>query len=91
LFKRIKQPSLTLYYYESEEKQDPQVKVSAMLRMNEELATPIEKKVAVNVPTAGAHVLGSWLVSHDVDGVYKEIEKFAVKTLRMDKVKRGGR
>ncbi|MEJ7644089.1 MAG: alpha/beta hydrolase [Chryseolinea sp.] len=91
LFQRIKQPSLSLYYFESEEKQDPQVKVSAILRMNEELGTPIDKKVAVNVPTAGAHVLGSWLTSNDVEGVYKEIEKFAVKTLRMDKVKKVGR
>ena len=34
-FKGVTQPSLTLYYYKNEEEQDPQVKVSAMLTMNE--------------------------------------------------------
>lgn len=86
LFKRIKQPSLTLYYYMNEEEQDTQVKVSAMLEMNEQLATPPDLKVAVNVPTAGAHVLGSSLTSKDIEGVYKEIEKFAVDKLQLKKV-----
>lgn len=86
LFSRIKQPSLTLYYYKNEEEQDPQVKVSAMLEMNGQLATPPDLKVAVNVPTAGAHVLGSSLTSKDIESVYKEIEKFAVDKLKMEKV-----
>jgi len=83
LFQRIHQPSLTLYYYKSEEEQDPQVKVSGMLTMNEQLATPPDLKFAVNIPTAGAHVLGSSLTSKDTEGVYKEIEKFALETLKL--------
>jgi esterase/lipase len=86
LFQRIKQPCLTLYYYENEEEQDPQVKVSAMLKMNEQLATPEDFKAAVNIPTAGAHVLGSSLTSKDIESVYKEIEKFAVDKLKLRKV-----
>lgn len=83
LFERIRQPSLTLYYYKSEAEQDPQVKVSAMLEMNEQLSTNPDMKLAVNVPSAGAHVLGSSLVSQDVDGVYREIEKFALEKLKL--------
>ncbi len=82
-FRKVHQPSLSLYYYRNEEEQDPQVKVSAMLRMNEQLATPDSLKVAKAIPSAGAHVLGSSLTSHDVDGVYAEIEKFALEKLQM--------
>ncbi|MBA4053632.1 MAG: alpha/beta hydrolase [Marivirga sp.] len=85
-FQKIKQPSLTLYYYKSETEQDPQVKVSAMLSMNEQLSTPEDLKALVNIPTAGAHVLGSSLTSKDVESVYREIEKFAVAKLKLQKV-----
>ena len=51
-FAKIKQPSLTLYYYKNEEEQDPQVKVSAMLKMNEELGTPADMKEAIAFPNA---------------------------------------
>lgn len=90
LFKRIKQPSLTLYYFKSEEEQDPQVKVSAILEMNQALATPDDLKVIVNVPTAGAHVLGSSLVTKDLETVYKEIEKFALEKLKLKKANEVG-
>jgi pimeloyl-ACP methyl ester carboxylesterase len=82
-FKKVTQPSLTLYYYKNEEEQDPQVKVSAMLEMNEQLATPDSLKFAIAVPTAGAHVLGGSMVSKDVQSVYKEMEKFALNTLKL--------
>ena len=83
LFARIHQPSLTLYYYKDEEHQDPQVKVSAMLEMHEQLGTPANLKVAKAVPEAGAHVLGSTMTSKDVDGVYREIRDFAINKLEM--------
>lgn len=86
LFKRVKQPSLTLYYYKNEEEQDPQVKVSAMLEMHKALGTPESMKVAQAVPTAGAHVIGSSLTSKDIESVYQAIEKFAVEKLNMSKV-----
>lgn len=84
-FNRIRQPSLTLYYYKNEEEQDPQVKVSAMLEMHEALATPDSLKVATAMPLAGAHVLGSSMTCADVDGVYSTIEQFAVQHLGMGK------
>jgi len=86
LFQRIKQPSLTVYYYKNEEEQDPQVRVSAMIEMNEQLSTPGDLKVAVSVPTAGAHPIGSGLASKDVNAVYAEIEKFATEKLKLPKV-----
>ena len=82
-FSKVTQPSLTLYYYKNEEDQDPQVKVSAMLTMNERLGTPTDFKVAKAMPSAGAHVIGSSLTSKDVDGVYREIEQFAIDKLKM--------
>ena len=85
-FKSVTQPSLTLYYYKNEEEQDPQVKVSAMLTMNEQLGTPADFKVAKAMPATGAHVLGSSMTSKDVEGVYLEIERFAIDKLKLTKV-----
>jgi esterase/lipase len=86
LFQKVTQPSLTLYYYKNEEEQDPQVKVTAMLKMHEQLGTPTDLKVARAMPGAGAHVLGSSMTSKDLEGVMKEIEKFATEKLRMTKI-----
>jgi esterase/lipase len=82
-FSKVTQPSLTLYYFKNEEEQDPEVKVSAMLEMNQQLGTPDSLKVAVAIPNVGAHVLGSSLVSNDVDGAYREIEKVAFVKLHL--------
>jgi pimeloyl-ACP methyl ester carboxylesterase len=84
-FERVKQPCLTLYYYKDEENQDPEVKVSAMLEMNKQLGTPDKLKEAIAIPNAGAHVIGSSLVSKDVEGVYKEMERFAIEKIGMKK------
>jgi esterase/lipase len=86
LFARIKQPTLTLYYYKDDEHQDSQVKVSAMLEMHEQLATPADLKVAKAMPETGAHVIGSALTSNDIDGVYSEIRSFALNKLKMSNV-----
>lgn len=82
-FRRVKQPCLTLYYYKNEEEQDPQVKVSAMLTMHEQLGTPAELKQAIAIPTAGAHVMGGAMASKDVESVYAAIEQFAIEKLGM--------
>jgi pimeloyl-ACP methyl ester carboxylesterase len=80
-FSKITQPSLTLYYYKDEEHQDPTVKVSAMLKMNEALGTPAELKETIAIPGAGAHVIGSHLVSEDLESVEKAINTFAEQKL----------
>lgn len=84
-FEKVKCPSLTLYYYKNEQEQDPQVKVSAMLEMNKQLATQDDLKEIVAIPNAGAHVLGSPLISKDVPAVEAAVEKFAMEKLRMVK------
>jgi esterase/lipase len=83
-FNKVNQPCLTLYYYKNEEEQDPEVKVSAMLEMMDQLSTPENLKRAVAIPSAGAHVLGSDLVSKDVESVYSEIEKFSREVLQLE-------
>ncbi len=85
-FEKVKQPSLTLYYYKNEKEQDPLVKVSAILEMNKQLGTPDSLKVAIPIPGAGGHVLGSYIVSKDIESVNREIRKFAVEKLKMKPV-----
>jgi esterase/lipase len=82
-FKKIKQPSLLLYYFKDEEHQDPVVKVSAMKRMFSQLSTPENKKRAVAIPNAGDHVLGSYIKSKDLRTVEDECEKFLKEVLQM--------
>jgi pimeloyl-ACP methyl ester carboxylesterase len=85
-FERIKQPSLTLYYYKDEEHQDPEVKVSAMLEMHKQLGTPDSLKVEQAIPDAGAHVIGGSLASKDVKSVYAAMEKFMLEKVHLKKV-----
>ena len=84
-FAKVKQPSLTLYYFKNEQAQDSEVKVSAMLEMNKALGTPDDMKEAIAMPKSEAHVIGSSLTSKDVDGVYAAIEKFAIEKLKLQK------
>ena len=86
-FRRVKQPTLTLYYYKNDEEQDSQVRVSAMLDMHEQLGTPDSLKVIRAMPEAGAHVLGSDLTSRDVEGVYREMKHFVEEMLRIPSTK----
>ena len=84
-FKNVTQPSLMLYYFKDDKHQDPIVKVSAMKRMFMQLGTPDSLKREVAIPNAGNHVLGSPIKSKDVEGVKKEIEKFAIEVLHLSR------
>lgn len=84
-FSRISQPSLTLYYYKNEEEQDPEVKVSAVLEMHEQLATPDSLKAAKAIPNAAAHVIGGSMASKDVESVYQAIEDFLLDKVHLVK------
>lgn len=86
-FRRVTQPSLTLYYYKNEEEQDPEVKVSGMLKMHAALATPENLKDAVALPKAGFHVIGSSLTSRDLPGVRQALDKFAIDKLKLAAVR----
>jgi pimeloyl-ACP methyl ester carboxylesterase len=82
-FRRVTCPALTLYYFKDEQNQDPTVRVSAMLRMHEQLGTEPSRKRAVAIPGAGEHVLASHLVSKDIPEVERQINLFAGEVLQM--------
>jgi hypothetical protein len=82
-FKKVKQPVLLLYYYKDEDHQDAVVKVSAMKRMFMQLGTPENLKRQKAIPTAGDHVIGSYIKSKDIETVEDECEKFATEVLKL--------
>lgn len=82
-FTRIKQPTLMLYYYKDDVHQDSVVKVSAMLKMFDELGTIPELKRKTAMSNTGDHVLGSYVKSNDYQGVEAEITKFMMDVLQM--------
>lgn len=82
-FKRVKQPTLMLYYYKDEVQQDSTVKVSAMQEMFSQLGTPSDLKRSLAMPATGDHVIGSYIKSKDVDGVKRECERFLREIVRL--------
>ncbi len=86
-FEKVKQPVELLYFYKDELHQDSRVKVSAMLDMYNELGVADSLKRKQAMPDAGSHIIGSYIQSHDVEGVQKEIEKFMVRVLKIKEVK----
>jgi len=82
-FEKVKQPTLTLYYYKDSVHQDSTVKVSAIKEMFTQLGTPADKKREVAMPNTGNHVIGSWIRSNDVPGVERETERFMTEVLGM--------
>ena len=84
-FQAVRQPTLLLYYYKDEQHQDPTVKVAAEKKMFDELGTPASQKRAVDIPDAGAHVLGCYITSHDLPSVTRAINGFAQQILELNK------
>ncbi|HSU27124.1 MAG TPA: alpha/beta hydrolase [Chitinophagaceae bacterium] len=82
-FKKIKQPTLVLYYYKDEKHQDRVVKVTAIKRMFSQLATPDNLKRMAAVPEAGDHVIGSYVKSKDLETVRNETWRFATEVLKL--------
>ncbi len=85
-FQAVSRPTLLLYYYKDDNHQDQTVKVSAELRMFDQLGTPPALKRSVAIPNAGDHVLGSPITSHDVPSVQKAVNDFAIQLMRMTPV-----
>ncbi len=75
-FKKIHQPTLALYYYKDEAHQDNVVKVSAIQKMMQQIATPDDLKLSMALPNTGNHVLASPIVSKDIISVEKATAKF---------------
>lgn len=70
-YSKVDKPVLMAYYYKDEEHQDPTVRVDAMLKMFDQLKTPLSEKQKVAFPEAGTHVIGCQLFS----GAWKEVEE----------------
>ncbi|MEO5684070.1 MAG: alpha/beta hydrolase [Chitinophagaceae bacterium] len=87
-FAKVKQPVLMLYYYKDSTHQDDVVKVDAMLKMFDELGTAPALKRKQAMPGAGNHVLGSYIKSHDVEGVQQQIALFMKEVLKMEPVRK---
>ena len=75
-FKKIHQPTLALYYYKDEAHQDNVVKVSAIQKMMQQIATPSNLKMEMAMPNTGNHVLASPIVSNDIVSVEQATAKF---------------
>ena len=75
-FKKIHQPTLALYYYKDEAHQDNVVKVSAIQKMMQQIATPGNLKMEMAIPNAGNHVIASPIVSKDIVSVEQATAKF---------------
>jgi esterase/lipase len=75
-FKKIHQPTLALYYYKDEAHQDNVVKVGAIQKMMQQIATPANLKMEMAIPNTGSHVLASPIVSNDIVSVEQATAKF---------------
>lgn len=82
-FSRISQPVLLLYYYKDEANQDKVVKVTAMKKMFEQLATAPHLKRALPLPNTGNHVIASPIKSADIQSVEKETSLFLQQVLKL--------
>jgi pimeloyl-ACP methyl ester carboxylesterase len=82
-FEKVRQPVGLFYYYKDKIHQDSTVKVSATLKMFDQLGTPAALKYKQAIPEAGTHVIGSSVRSHDVEGVKKGVSYFMTDILHI--------
>jgi pimeloyl-ACP methyl ester carboxylesterase len=69
-YSKVCKPLFMAYYFKDQEHQDMTVKVSAMLKMYNQLGTPENLKQKIAFPGAGCHPIGCKLFS----GAWKDIE-----------------
>lgn len=82
-FKNVVAPVFLGYYYKDETHQDTLVKVSAQLKMFDQLGTPPESKVKVAFPEAGDHIIASELKSGAYKDVIAETIRFGKEILKL--------
>jgi esterase/lipase len=83
VFSKVTEPVFLGYYYKDEQHQDDVVRVDAMLKMFDQLATPESLKLKVAFPEAGTHPIGSKLLSKAWQDVEKSSYQFAEEKLRL--------
>lgn len=87
-FKNVNEPVFLGYYYKDEANQDDVVKVSAELKMFDQLGTPAESKIKIAFPDAGDHVIANEIKSGAYKQVVAETIKFGEDVLKMTPVNR---
>ncbi|MEN8117118.1 MAG: alpha/beta fold hydrolase [Bacteroidota bacterium] len=85
-YNNVTAPVFLGYYYKNEDNQDGTVKVSAMLKMFDQLGTSPDKKVKKAFPEAGDHVIACELTSGSLDEVISETIKFGEEVLKLKAV-----
>lgn len=87
-FKNVNEPVFLGYYYKDEANQDDVVKVSAELKMFDQLGTSAESKIKIAFPEAGDHVIANEIKSGAYKQVVAETIKFGEDVLKMTPVNR---
>jgi pimeloyl-ACP methyl ester carboxylesterase len=82
-FRKVKQPLLLLYYYKDSTHQDKVVKVSAMLKMFDNVGTPKALRMKFPVPEAGDHVMACSRRSHDITSVENYTSQFLKERMHL--------
>ena len=86
-YKNVTAPVFLGYYYKDKDNQDQTVKVSAMLKMFDQLGTSADEKIKEAFPDAGEHVIACELTSGCYKQVIAETIKFGEDVLRLKPVK----
>ena len=86
-FAKINKPVFLGYYYKNEQNQDHTVRVDAMLKMFDQLATPENLKQKIAFPEAGEHPIASKLFSKQWPDVEKASYAFAEEKLGLKQAK----
>ncbi len=86
-FSQVTLPVFLGYYYKDEDNQDETVKVSAMLKMYDQLGTDDDRKEKFAFPDAGDHVIACELTSGSVGEVISETIKFGEEVLNLKPVR----
>ncbi len=87
-YQKVKCPVFSGVYYRDEDNQDQVIRVSAVREMHREITTPENKKLLVEFPTAGNHVIANHVKSGALTEVFEAISTFAEKQLGMTKEKK---
>ncbi len=82
-FTKVICPVFLAYYFKDEEHQDNVVKVSAMLKMYDQLGTLPSQKVKMTFPESGNHVIACELTSGSYQDVLSETIEFGTEVLRI--------
>ncbi len=86
VFQKITQPTFVGYYYKNEDEQDKVVSVQRMKEFYSQINTPEDKKRIVNFPASGHHVISSYVMSKDINGVRKETYEFIDEVLKIQPI-----